>query len=255
MKNLAYLLFSFLLSVTILEGCEKTGVNTEITVPKLIATKTTLRVTDYDTLVVVGAEKQPVKWTISDNINDSIVKQEGNILIVKWYTAGKANVSASVNGGTPLTLAITITWYSPNYTTLSVNDQNIVITPHYYKSRTSDSTYFTLLAQFSKPFACNGSFVESSQSVANNNFVINLLDIKQPIGKDCTIPKEPLIPGALFYFYNNRATPFSFGTTYPLTINAGNKTYTGVVTLSPTYMDIVWNYDTEVTMSSKHITL
>jgi hypothetical protein len=47
----------------IAEGCEKTQLNTIASSYKLTASKTTLRISDFDTLIVAGAENQTVKWT------------------------------------------------------------------------------------------------------------------------------------------------------------------------------------------------
>ncbi|MDB5003303.1 MAG: hypothetical protein JWQ34_1528 [Mucilaginibacter sp.] len=254
MKNLTYVSFALFLIVLVAAGCEKTQLNTITSDYKLTASKTTLRIGDFDTLTIAGAENQTVKWTGHNNITDSIIQQQGNKLIIKWYTRGTYQISASINGGAPITIPITVTFYYPTYTTLPITNENVIVTPHYYKSPTSDSTYFTLSAQFTKVFPCGNSFIEASSSQTNNNFIINFTDIKQPNGIDCSIVNTPIIY-KLFYFYNKPAMPYHFGTTYPLTIITGSKTYTGVITLNPTYMDIVWNYDTGVTMSSKHITL
>ena len=254
MKNLSYLSFALFMLLFVATGCEKVQQTLISSEYKLVATKTTLRIGDLDTITVVGAENKTIKWSFTDSYLDSVISQKDNKLIIKWDRQGTFKVSASINGGTPITIPITVTFYYPTYTTLSITDENVVLTPHYYKSPTSDSTYFTLSAQFTKAFPCGNSIIDVTSSQANNNFIINFADIRQPNGKDCAIPNTPII-FKLFYFYNKPSAPYQFGTTYPLSIIVGSKTYTGVITLNLKYMDIVWNYDTGVTMSSKHVTL
>jgi hypothetical protein len=253
MKNLTHLLFSSLalfFAMIIIQGCEKTGL-TAVN-PKLVASKTTLRITDIDTLVVLGAGNDSVTWDVQP-ASAQIIQQKGNKISLTFLEFKTYTVTARINGGVPLSINITNTFFNTVYTTLPITNENITITPTYFKSPTSDSTYFKLSAQTGKTYACGSSVLNATKTQSNNDFVINFKNIEQPDAANCYSPNSRLILD--FYFNQNPATPYSFGTTYPLTITVGSTIYTGVITLNPTYMDIVWNYTSGVIMSSKHITL
>ncbi|MCC8426458.1 hypothetical protein [Mucilaginibacter sp. UR6-11] len=262
MKNLAYVSFALFMLIALIEGCQKTqGVKPG----EIVASKTTVKYNEPDTLVLLGADNDSVKWGVTPS-GFSQIHAVGNKAVIQFLKAGTYTVSAASNDGAPATRAITVLDVNynppvtdnpappadPAFTHIPVTG-DIVITPTYFKMPHGDSTYFVLTAQTSNPYPCGNSSLNTNQSQTNNNYILNIPDIIQPNAGQCALPNTPL--KRIVAFYPLVASPITLGTTYPLTIKVGSTTYTGVITFNSTYMDIVWNYTSGVTMSATHITL
>jgi len=267
MKILGCMSFALFLLMVLIEGCQKAQL-VSVVAGQLVASKTTVKFNEPDTLILIGAENDSVKWSITPSGSNATYKNTNKAVVV-FLKAGIYTVSATAPGQAPLTKTITVlneNFYPPApadptppadpfplFTHVPITNDNIVITPHYYKMPTSDSTYFILTAQTGKTYPCGNSSLNISQSQTNNNYIVNIVDIIQPGNANCALPNTQL-KGSI-YFIPIVASPIVLGTTYPLTVTVGSTTYTGVITFNKTYMDIVWNYTYGVIMSSTHVTL
>jgi hypothetical protein len=256
MKNLTYLFFALLLFIMAFVACDKQALAPQYQ-GKLVASSTSVNPGEPDSLIVVGADNETVTWDITPK-DYTIVKQQNNKIILTFPKFGAYTIKAIVNGGTPLTILVGC-WDNGTYTHLSFDDINVVMTPHYYKSKTStssDSTYFTLTAQVQTILGCANSGIQLKQDRTNNNFMIQFLEITQPDSQHCLPPTSTAYP-QLTIPYDQDADPakrYLLNVSYPLTIKKGSTTYTGTILLTKTAMDVTWDYTSGVTFSSKHVT-
>ncbi|MGF7082655.1 hypothetical protein [Mucilaginibacter sp. UYCu711] len=255
MKNLTYLLFALFLFIVAFEACDKQALAPQYQ-GKLVASSTSVNPNEADSLIVVGADNETVTWDVSPKTY-TIVKKENNKIILTFQEYGAYTITATVNGK-PLTIYVGC-WANGTTTHVSLTDVNIVITPHYYRSKSNpsmDSTYFSLTAEIQKVLACNSGGVNLQTDRTNNNFLIIFGDITQPDGQFCLPPtstayQQVTIP------YDQDADPskrYLLNVSYPLIIKKGGTTYTGSVIFTNTAMDITWNYTSGVTFTSKHVT-
>jgi hypothetical protein len=256
MKNLAYLSFTLLLLIAVFAGCDKSQ-----TYPtfdgKLIASSTSVNPGEADSLIVLGADNDPVTWDISPKTY-TIVKQQNNKLILTFQAFGAYTIKATVNG--KVLTALVGCWDNGTVTHLSFNDVNVVLTPRYYRSKTStspDSIYFTLTAQVQTILGCANTGIQLRQDRTNNNFTVNFYDITQPDSPHCLPPTSTNYP-VITIPYDQDSDPgkrYVPNVSYPLTIKKGSTTYTGSILFTHTAMDITWDYTSGVTFTSKHAVL
>jgi hypothetical protein len=256
MKSVAYVSFILFLLITLFEACDKQALAPQYQ-GKLVATSTSVNPNEPDSLIIVGAENESAIWDISPK-DYTVIKKDNNKIILSFQKFGGYTITATVNGK-PLTILVGC-WDNGTYTHLSLADVNVVVTPHYYKSKTntsSDSTYFTLSAQVQTALACANDGINFTTDRTNNNFKINFIDITQPDGQHCLPPTSTAYPEFTFPYDQdaNPAKRYLLNVSYPLTIKKGGTTYTGSFILSQTAMDITWDYTSGVTFSSKHIAL
>lgn len=255
MKNLAYLLFALFLLITAFVACDK-----QVLAPqyqgKLVASSTSVNPNETDSLIVVGADNDAVSWSVTPSTY-TIVKKENNKIILTFQEFGAYTITATVNG--KVLTALVGCWDNGTYTHLSFDEVNIVMTPRYYRSKTStspDSTYFTLTAQIQTTPGCANSGINLKQDRTNNNFMIQFVDITQPDSQHCLPPTSTAYPQLTIPYHQDPdpAKRYLLNVSYPLTIKKGSTTFTGSVIFSNTAMDITWNYTSGVTFSSKHVT-
>jgi hypothetical protein len=263
MKNLVYSLTVLLLSITLVAGCQKGHVQPL----QLIASKTTIKMVETDSLVLIGAEGDSVKWTVTPS-DYSLMFHNSNKATVLFYKAGTYTVSATAPRYAPLTKTITVLnemFYPPvtdnpqppppaevQPTAIPVSG-DIVITPKVWRLPNTDSLDLILSIKTANTYPCGNSWLNLNQSQTNNNFVINILNVMQPDSSSCVRPNTQ-ISGSLEFFPQKNA-PVVAGTSYPLTIKVGSTTYTGSIVYAKDYVDITWNYTSGVIMASKHVAL
>lgn len=264
MKNLIYLSSALLLALTLVIGCKK-GLDEQPL--QLIAKKTTIKLVETDSLILLGADRDSVKWTVTPSEN-CLMFHDSNKATVLFYQPGTYVVSAKAPGHAPLTKTITVlneSYYPPvtdtiptphpphDTTTVIPVSGDLIITPKLWKLPNTDSLDILLTINTVNTYACGNSWFNFTQSQTNNNFAINIPNISQPGSFGCAKPNKPL--STTIEFFPQVNSPVVVGNTYPLTITVGSKTYTGSIVYAKTYIDITWNYTSGVTFSSKHITL
>jgi hypothetical protein len=255
MKKLTYLSLALFLFILAFAACDKQALAPQYQ-GKLVASSTSVNPNEADSLIVVGADNDDVTWDISPKTY-TIVKKENNKIILTFQAFGAYTITATVNGK-PLT-ALVGCWDNGTYTHLSFNDINVVMTPRYYKSKTSsspDSIYFSLTAQVQTILGCANSGIQLKQDRANNNFMIQFTEITQPDSQHCLPPTSTTYPEITIPYDqdSNPSKRYVTNVSYPLTIKKGSTTYTGSIIFTNTAMDITWNYTSGVTFSSKHVT-
>jgi hypothetical protein len=264
MKNLIYLLTVFLLSIVLVVGCKKGQVEQPL---QLITSKTTIKLVETDSLVLLGTEGDSVKWTVTPS-DYSLMFYNSNKATVLFYKAGTYIVSATIPGHPPLTKTITVlneNFYPPvtnnpqppppaeaTPTSIPVSG-DLIISPKVWRLPNTDSLDLLLYIKTANTYPCGNSWLNLNQSQINNNFVINIPNVMQPASSSCARPNTQ-ISGELEFFPQKNA-PVVVGTSYPLTIKVGSTTYTGSIVYAKDYVDITWNYTSGVIMASKHITL
>ncbi|GAA4092721.1 hypothetical protein [Mucilaginibacter panaciglaebae] len=262
MKNFIYLSLAFLLSIALIAGCKK---DHSENVLSLIAKKTTIKYNELDTLILLGAENDSIKWDVNPLEGLSSLYKFGNKVVVVFTKAGTYAVTATDAGHTPLSKTITVLdqdfnppppppQHQSGDTTINIPiTGDLVITPTYFKVPNADSTGFKLMVQTSNTYPCGNSYLNIRSFKINDSYVVNAINIVQPPATLCTMPDTQL-KGTMNFnsMANSSIVPDN---SYPLTITVGSTTYTGSITFNQTYMDITWNYTSGVIFSSKHITL
>lgn len=264
MKNLIYLSAAILLSTALIIGCKKEIGQQPL---QLIAQKTTLKLAENDTLILLGAAKDSVKWTVTPSDN-CLMFHNSNKASVLFYKAGTYVVSATDPGHAPLTKTITVlneSYYPPvtdnpppppaqhDTTTIIPVAGDLSITPTLWKLPNTDSLDVIFTINSVNTYPCGNSSFNLQQSQFNNNFAIDIPNVLQPGPSACAKPNQPIMARVEFFPQVN--SPVVVGTSYPLTIKVAGTTYTGSMAYGHGYVDITWNYTSGVTFTSKHVTL
>jgi hypothetical protein len=255
MKNVTYGLFALVLSLFIIQGCQKSdliGQNGQLT-----ATKLTLKLNETDTLTLVGASADSIQWSVTPAGSGTLLKFK-NYAIVKFNKAGTYTINATVSGGATSTISLTVTndAYVPNpiYTVYPFNNEQISLTPVYYKSKKGDTSYMYFRATTAKTYPCNNSILLFTKSVdvASKNLGLNFIGEKRPDVGNCGITGSTLTSSSIYYFYEGTALSFIPGT-YTFTVTLSDTTYTGSIVISATDININWDYTSGVIITNKHI--
>ena len=251
MKTLIYSFLSVLLAVVIITGCNKSGLLDGQT-GKVVATKTTVKINEPDSLILVGAQStDSVRWSVAPSGSDSLITKK-NTALVFFKKAGVYTVGATDNGGTPATVSITVTdsvYHSvTQYTYTPLTGDQITLVPHYYKSSTSDTSYLLFVAQ-TKNFYCGSSVLQTSYSLVSNVYTIGFLQVIQP--SPCAIGQLPI--SSVINFTTSPAGPVPDGT-FPLSVTLNGTTYTGSITVTDTNITYNWTYTSGVLISPQQIT-
>ncbi|HWZ36326.1 MAG TPA: hypothetical protein VNW51_09215 [Mucilaginibacter sp.] len=262
MKKLLYLSSAFLLALALAVGCKKGQMDKPL---QLIAAKTTIKLVETDSLVLLGAEGDSVKWTVTPS---GLMFHNSNKATVLFYQAGTYVVTATDPGHAPLSKTITV--LNENYYPTTPNNPppppvshdtskfipvtgDLVITPKVFREPNTDSLDLILNIKSSNTYPCGNSSFYLTQSQTNNNFVIDIPNILQPSNYSCTRPNTQIQRSIAFYPQVN--SPVVVGTSYPLTITIGSTKYTGSIVFAKDYADITWPYTSGVTFTSTHATL
>jgi hypothetical protein len=250
MKNLAIMSFALFLLIVLFEACEKKDLSPFS--GQIVASLRDVGKNFPDTLLIIGAENEQVEWNVTPDTYN-IIKKEGNKLIVSFTNWGVYTISATVNGGKPLTQTVSCSNISEYYTKINIDNETLALVPRLFKLPTTDSTFFDFKIQSNVTSACVNSGFKTSQTQNNNHYIFYIESLLQPT-QDCIIGGGK-VGGNSQPFYPQVNSPIVLGTSYPLTINVGSKVYTGSVVFGKTTMDITWEHTKGIIMSSKHVTL
>jgi len=262
MKNLTYLLAAVLLSVTLIIACKKEGREQPL---QLIAKKTTIKLLETDSLILLGADGDSVKWSVTPS---GLMFHNSNKATVLFYQPGTYTVTAKDPGHAPLSKTITVlneSYYPPvtdnpppppaqhDTTTIIPVAGDLTITPKIWKLPNTDSLDVILTINSVNTYPCGNSSFNLKQSQFNNNFAINIPNVLQPGPTTCAKPNQPI--KAIVEFFPQVNTPVVVGTSYPLTIKVADTTYTGSIVYGHNYVDITWPHTSGVTFTITHVTL
>jgi hypothetical protein len=238
MKNSIYVLLALALGFLIVSACNKYGDLTGLK-GKLVASKTTVKINEPDSLLLVGAKTtDSIHWSVSPAGFDTLTTLHNKARVV-FTRSGNYTVTVTDNG-TPASVSIKVTdsLYYPitTYNTIPLTGDTITLVPHYYKSPIADSTYLSFVAQ-TKKYYCSNSSLKVSYSSTNNNYAINFLNVVQP--SPCTLGETPI--AAVISFTANQPAPLPNGT-FPLAVTLNGTTYTGSIVVTSATITFNWNY-------------
>jgi|GEM_PF-6542710 len=261
MKNLTYLLSAILLSLALIVGCKK-GANEQPL--QLIAKKSTIKLLETDSLTLLGADGDSVKWSV---MPEGLMFHNSNKATVLFYQPGTYTITATDPGHAPLTKTITVL----NESYFPVGDDNpppppvktdsiiitpvtggLEITPKLWKLPNTDSLDIILTIKSTGNYPCGSSF-NLTQSQINNNFVISIPNISKRSDIPCANSTNQL--STWMEFFPEPSSPVVVGTSYPLKITYGSTIYTGSIVYGHDFVDITWPYTSGVTFTTTHVTL
>lgn len=248
MKNSIYGFLVFLFSIVIISACNKFGDLTGKT-GQLVATSYKVKINEPDSLLLVGAQAtDSIKWSVSPAGYDSLVTKK-NAGVIFFKKAGYYQVKVTDNGGLPATASITVSdsvYHSPvKYTTTLLTGDQITLVPYFHSS--ADSSYIVLVAQ-TKNYYCGISRLVAADSLVNNKYSINFVDVVQP--SPCVIGNSPI--AAVINFTQNQPGHLANGT-FPLSVSLNGTTYTGSIVVTTTTISFNWDYTSGVLIAPKQI--
>lgn len=250
MKNLIYGFLALSLVLLTISACNKYGSLSDAKNGQLAASSYKVKIKQPDSLLLVGAKAtDTTHWSIVPSGYDSIITKN-NTALVFFKKSGSYLVKAKV-GTTTATASITVSdsiYNSPSkYTTVPLTGDQITLVPHYYKSKTSDSTYLSFVAQTRNSYCSNGS-LKFADSVVNNSYGIGFLNVVQPT--QCTLGTTPI--AANISFTQNQPNSLTNGT-FPLNVTLNGITYTGSMVVTTTSISFNWNYNAGVLIAPKQV--
>jgi len=266
MKNSIYALFASLMILFIIQGCNKSSdlaalsgtsaaskaAALSATAGQLIASKATVKIGEPDTLLLVGAANDSIKWSVTPSTGYRAFITEKNTARVIFSKSGSYTVSASANGGTPATKTLTVTDSVYNvvpvtYGYVPLTGDQITLTPAVYTDKAADTSYVYFKATTQNSY-CSSSVLSVAYSLDGSTFNLNFLNVIQP--SPCSVSNAPI--SKTVAFTSNSPAAFANGT-YPLNVILNGVTYTGSFTATATTITFNWNYTAGVVLSTKQI--
>jgi hypothetical protein len=255
-KKLIYGAAMLLIVVFTAQSCQKVN---NLNSQQIIASKTTITATYLDSLTVSNTTTaDSIVWSISPATGFNLFHYT-NKAFVRFTQAGTFTVTAVVNGGPPLTLAIVVnaaptppadTTTTPPHNVPLTNDQ-ISLTAYFHKGPIADSSYIYFTAKTVAMHSCTNSILQVTNSLSStNSFNIAFIDIFQPA--TCNTFTGNITARNYITFTQNLSNPYMANGTYPLTATLNGTTYTGSITVSSTTVDISWSYSAGVLISPLH---
>jgi hypothetical protein len=243
MKNLTFAIITLLFAFFIISGCSK--IEDPANNGSIIATKTTVKINEPDSLVFVGATStDTTQWTVTPAGFHHFTSQKNAARIV-FTKAGSYTVSATHTGLLPGSIVIKVSTDSiPNpadtTTYVPLTGDQITLTASYYKSATSDTAGFSFMARTQNNYCSNGIFRINATVDASNNYTINLLNIQEP--KVCRGTSDHPVNSNGFNFAKG---PLVNGT-YPLKVTLNGTIYNGHIVVTAATITFDWNYTSGV---------
>jgi hypothetical protein len=252
MKNLTYMMFALLLVAFAIAGCKKAE-NPIAVNGTLVASKLTVKVNEPDSLVLVGASADSIRWSVVPS-GFNILATNHNKARVTFTKTGNYTVTASRTGKAPASVTIKVTDSVSNPTDTShvipLKGDQITLLSGLYKSKLGDTSYIYFVAQSTK-FYCPSSTINFTNSLdANNNFSLNLINVQQ--SGTCAGPMGT-ISSRLIAFKQNPQHPYLVNGSYPLKVTLNDTTYTGSIAVSSAAVTFNWNHTKGVLITPKQI--
>lgn len=249
MKKVIFGFIILLLAFLGISACNKFG---DLTGKQgqVVATLYNVKINQPDSLLLVGAKTTDhVLWSVLPSGYDSLVTKN-NVALFFFKKAGSYTVNAVdglTNASTSINVSDSVYYPVTQHATVPLTGDQITLTPYFFKSQTSDSTYLSFSVQTKNSY-CNTSSIKFADSVVNNSYDISLLGITVPV--PCIIGATQI--GTVINFTQNEPNSLPNGT-FPLNVTLNGTTYTGSITASSTTITFNWTYTSGVLISPTQI--